>query len=155
MKIKRLVSEDFNNYKVCSMLIAFPHCSWKCGKTNCQNSELALAPNIEISHHEIVQQYVDNPLTKAIVFGGLEPLDDIDDVVTLIREIRVNRQIKDPIVIYTGYTREEILPVIRTLGCYENIIIKFGRYVPGHEPHFDEVLGVNLASDNQYAEVLS
>ena len=35
---------------------------------------------------------------------------------------------------------------------FTNIIIKFGRYIPNQKPHYDEVLGVNLASDNQYAE---
>ena len=37
---------------------------------------------------------------------------------------------------------------------FKNIIIKYGRYIPDQEPHYDEVLGVNLASDNQYAERL-
>lgn len=34
------------------------------------------------------------------------------------------------------------------------IIIKFGRYVPGSVPIQDPVLGVTLASSNQYAERL-
>ena len=38
---------------------------------------------------------------------------------------------------------------------YKNIIIKYGRYIPNQTPHRDEVLGVNLASDNQYAERIS
>ena len=38
---------------------------------------------------------------------------------------------------------------------YSNIIIKFGRFIPNREPHFDEVLGVNLASNNQYAKRIS
>ena len=32
------------------------------------------------------------------------------------------------------------------------IIVKFGRFRPNQEPHYDEVLGVNLISDNQYAK---
>ena len=36
-----------------------------------------------------------------------------------------------------------------------NIIIKFGRFVPMQQPHFDPILGVNLASDNQYAKQIS
>jgi hypothetical protein len=35
---------------------------------------------------------------------------------------------------------------------FDNIVIKFGRYRPGQQKHFDEVLGVELASDNQYAK---
>ena len=38
---------------------------------------------------------------------------------------------------------------------WENIIIKFGRYIPNQEKHYDDVLGIELASDNQYAEVIS
>jgi len=38
---------------------------------------------------------------------------------------------------------------------FDNIIVKFGRFRPNQKPHFDEVLGVNLASDNQYAEKIS
>jgi hypothetical protein len=37
------------------------------------------------------------------------------------------------------------------LWDYKNIIIKYGRYIPNQTPHYDEVLGVYLASDNQYA----
>ena len=66
------------------------------------------------------------------------------------------------VVIYTGYTKEELqnkiykdnISYLDKLKQYKNIIIKYGRYIPDQEPHYDEVLGVNLASDNQYAERL-
>ena len=35
---------------------------------------------------------------------------------------------------------------------YKNIIIKFGRYIPNSENKYDEILGVTLASQNQYAK---
>lgn len=41
------------------------------------------------------------------------------------------------------------------LKKYKNIIVKFGRYIPNQKKHFDPVLGVELASDNQHAEKLS
>jgi hypothetical protein len=41
------------------------------------------------------------------------------------------------------------------LKSFSNIIIKFGRFIPNQEPHYDEVLGVKLASDNQYARRIS
>ena len=50
---------------------------------------------------------------------------------------------------------DEILSKIEDLLKFSNIIIKFGRYIPGQKPHYDEILGVNLASDNQYAEVIT
>ena len=64
----------------------------------------------------------------------------------------------DDFVIYTGYNKEEERPqvLIKFIkeNQYKNIIIKYGRYIPDQTPHYDEVLGVNLASDNQYAERL-
>ena len=64
----------------------------------------------------------------------------------------------DDLVIYTGYNKEEersqdLINFIKR-NQYKNIIIKYGRYIPNQTPHYDEVLGVNLASDNQYAERL-
>lgn len=58
------------------------------------------------------------------------------------------------IIIYTGYEVIESSTILCYLKSYSNIIIKYGRYIMGQQPHYDEVLGVNLASDNQYAERL-
>ena len=62
-----------------------------------------------------------------------------------------------------GYTEEELSDsknceqffLYQNLKKYPNVIVKFGRYVPGDEPHYDEILGVNLVSQNQYAKVVS
>ena len=40
-------------------------------------------------------------------------------------------------------------------SCFPNIIIKFGRFIPNQEGHYDEVLGINLASKNQFGEKIS
>ena len=32
------------------------------------------------------------------------------------------------------------------------VIVKYGRFRPNQEPHYDEVLGIKLASINQYAK---
>ena len=40
------------------------------------------------------------------------------------------------------------------LKKYKNIIVKFGRFIPNQEKQYDEVLGVYLASNNQYGEKL-
>ena len=61
----------------------------------------------------------------------------------------------DDIVIYTGYTEEEIKEQVGLLSKYTNIIIKFGRFVPDQESHYDDVLGIKLASPNQYARKIS
>lgn len=137
------------------MLVAFPYCSFKCdienGSQVCQNWELAKARRITVEAEDVVARYVSNDLTKAVVFAGLEPFDSWQEMIGLIKTFReVNH---DDIVIYTGYNPKEIDPKITYLNLmFDNIVVKFGRYRPGQEKHFDEVLGVELASDNQYAE---
>lgn len=158
MIIKQLLDEDFVNYKKASMFIGFPTCTWKCEKecglkNLCQNSALAQSPDIEISAIDIVNRYKDNIISLAIVIGGLEPFDSFDDLYKLIKTFRENN-INDDIVIYTGYNKDELTDKLIKLVEFSNIIIKYGRFVPNQEPHFDEVLGIKLASDNQYAEPL-
>ena len=153
MKVKTIIFEDFINYKKASMYIAFPNCSFKCGKGLCQNSELANQESIDISYERIIEKYLSNNLTNAIVFAGLEPFDDFLDMYMLISKFR--EYTDDDIVIYTGYNKDEIDTGINVIREFNNIIIKFGRYIPNQEPHYDEVLGIKLASDNQYAERIS
>lgn len=157
--IKQLQDEDFVNYKKPCMFIGFPHCSFKCEKDCgikcCQNSELFNSPNIQLYISTIVQRYVNNNITSAIVMGGLEPFDTEEDLINLIFELR--KETNDDIIIYTGYNKEEIQyrESYKKIVNFKNIIIKFGRFIPNQEKHFDQVLGVNLASDNQYAEKVS
>ena len=158
MKIKDIIDTDFINYKKIAMYIAFPKCSFKCDKEYgcniCQNSQLAKEKDIIIEPKSIVNRYEANPLTKAIVVGGLEPFDSFSDLLKLVKEIRCVTD--DDIIIYTGYTETEIyVEVYKILAQYKNIIIKFGRYIPNQKKHFDELLGVYLASDNQYGVKIS
>ena len=157
MIIKQLLDEDFVNYKKASMFIGFSSCSWKCekecGKKVCQNGTLATTPNIEIDAKTIVDRYINNTITSALVFGGLEPFDTWEDLLQLVNHMRTVTQ--DDIVIYTGYYKNEIKHYINELKKFPNIIIKFGRFIPDNEKHYDEVLGIYLASDNQYAEKIS
>ena len=154
MKIKGLISEDFINYKKPAMTIMFPHCNgFKCGAEYCQNSPLSKAEDIEIDISNIVIRYLNNPITESVVMQGLEPFDSWDDLIGLVDCLR--RSTNDDIVIYTGYYKEEIADKIPLLSKYKNIIIKYGRYIPGQEKHYDKVLGIYLASSNQYAEKIS
>lgn len=154
MIIKGLVDEDFINYYLPSMVIAFPSCTFKCdkecGQQVCQNSVLAVSPNIDVDIHKIVKRYMENPITHSVVCGGLEPMDSFDDLYSFAHELR--QYTSDDIVIYTGYYKEEIIDKVNLLNQLGNIVIKYGRYIPNQEKHYDEILGVNLASNNQYAE---
>ena len=177
IEILGLIDEDFVNYKKPSMVIEFPKCSFKCdkefGTRICQNGSLASAPRIITSIDTLIDRYMNNPITEAIICQGLEPFDSFDELCALIDYFR--KVTKDDIIIYTGYTKEELeaseiyrmagikedkvvtekISFLTFLKKYDNIIIKYGRYKPFNDPHYDEVLGVDLASDNQYAERIS
>lgn len=157
MIIKGLIDEDFVNYKKPSMFISFPSCSWKCerecGERCCQNSALAQTSNVEVQVSDLIDRYLSNPITSAIVCGGLEPFDSWNDLKELISLLRT--QTSDDVIIYTGYKEEEIKNKIQYLRSYCNIVVKFGRFIPNQQPRYDEVLGITLASDNQYAERIS
>lgn len=157
MKTKGVVFEDFVNYKKPSMYIIFPNCNFKCdkecGRPVCQNSALAHEQIIEVDKEDLIEEYLSNPITEAIVLAGLEPFDSPLDLLPFIDSLRRQYKCNDDIVIYTGYTEEELEHdnYYQNVISYNNIIIKFGRYKPNEEPHFDKVLGVQLASPNQYA----
>lgn len=158
MIVKDIIEFDIVNYKLPSMYIVTSRCNnfkcdKECGIRICQNSRLVREPDIRISNGRIKDKYINNPLTKAIVFSGLEPFDTFDDMYELIEELR--KVTNDDVVIYTGYLEKEITGNINRLAKIPNIIIKFGRFIPNQISHFDEVLGVELASENQYGKRIS
>lgn len=156
MKVIDILQTDFVNYKKPCMTIMMPYCTFKCdkecGKQVCQNSDLASAPRIEIDVKKIIDLYLNNPISEAIVFQGLEPFDSFYQVLDFIKKFR--NKTNDDIVIYTGYDKDEIKWYLTFLKDFDNIIIKYGRFIPNQEKHFDKTLGVYLSSDNQYAERL-
>lgn len=159
MWLKGITDEDFVNYKLPSMFIATATCSFKCdsecGRQVCQNSELAVLDDIHTGDDYLIRRYLRNSITKAVVFGGLEPFDQWQELFTFIQKLRIQYECRDPVVIYTGYREEEIDGEIRMLMSMPNIIVKFGRFVPDQLPHRDPILGVDLSSDNQYAKQIS
>lgn len=164
MKIKYLIDEDFINYKKPLMFIGTSYCDFKCnkecGKEVCQNQDLLTEPSIEISIEEIYERFISNPLTEAILFGGLEPFfltEDILQYFDLIKFFCDNKKEVD-LIFYTGYYPKEIISILRGLhainisnGNYCNIIVKFGRFIPDYPCRHDDLLGITLASNNQFA----
>lgn len=159
MRVKAIKDEDFVNYKVPCMFISTCFCDWKCcheaciPETVCQNNELSNMDIIEISADNIYRRYINNPISEAIVVGGLEPIKQFDEIYELIKTFRLNN-CNDYFVIYTGYNKNEIAKHIAKLCDFKNIIIKYGRFIPNQESRYDSVLGINLISNNQYAEVI-
>ena len=159
MIVKEIRDEDFTSYKKPSMVIGFPSCTFKCerecGQKMCQNSSLSTAPSIEIGVDALANRYLNNPITRAVICAGLEPMDTFEDLWKFIFHLRI-KGCNDDVVIYTGYYKSEIpKEYLQRLSIVPNIIIKWGRFIPNQQPHYDEILGIKLASDNQYAEVIS
>lgn len=160
MKIFDIKDEDFVNYKEPSMFVAMGRCNYKCCREagitldNCQNHRLHMTKKIETTGETLFRRFVSNPISKAIVLGGLDPMDTFEDVIEIVQAFRMNGS-NSEFVIYTGHTREEVDDKITELKKYKNIIVKFGRYVPNDTPHKDDILGINLISSNQYAEKIS
>lgn len=156
MKIKNLIDEDFVNFKLPSMLIATSKCNFKCdkecGEQICQNSALANSPTFNISDEKIIKRYLNNDITEAICIAGLEPFDTFEEVFNFIKKFRTLSN--DTIVIYTGYYPSEIKKELQSLYQFSNIIIKFGRFIPNSKKRHDSILGITLASDNQFAETI-
>ena len=160
MLIKDLIDEDFTNYKKPCMYIAASKCNWKCcieqglDISICQNSQIARQNDFSVTIPELYDRYINNPITESILFSGLEPMLQFEDVLETVKYFR-NNGCNDDFVIYTGYYKEEIYDKVEELSKYKNIVIKFGRYKPDSEKHKDEILGVELISNNQYAERIS
>ena len=94
MKIKAIIDEDITNYKKMSMFIGTCKCDFKCcteiGEDicMCQNSEIAQQKTHQLANSKIIKRYLNNSLTSAIVFGGLEPFLQFDELYDFIKEFR-------------------------------------------------------------------
>lgn len=161
MRVKQILDEDFVNYKKPAMFIGTASCGGKCcTEANlplsvCQNDVFRGKDAIEIPDEEICHRYLSNQITSAIVFGGLEPFEQTDEIVRLVSTLREDNGCEDDVVIYTGYYPDEVREETGRLSKLGNVIVKFGRYIPGRLGLYDDILGVTLASDNQYAVRIS
>lgn len=161
MIVRTIVDEDFVQYKEPCMYIATAFCNGKCCKeagiplSVCLNDAWRGTATIAMVDEGIIERYLTNSITTTICFAGLEPFEQFDQVYNFIEKLRKDYNCDDTVLIYTGYNKEEIAEQIEKLKDFDNIIIKFGRFVPDNPGKFDDVLGVRLASDNQYAERIS
>jgi len=159
MLITNIIDEDTTNYKKLAMFVGLPYCDGKCWRelgfpsSICINDDLRNAEKINMSVEELIERYNNNPLTESVVFGGMEPFDSWNDLYEFVVKFRAN--CKDDIVIYTGYKEDEIADKVAALSKFPRMIVKFGRFNPNGKSRYDDVLGLTLVSDNQYAKVIS
>lgn len=159
MRIRSLVDEDFTNYKKPSMFIGTVSCGGKCcTEANiplsvCQNDEWRKSAIVVMDDRKICERYLTNQITQAIVVGGLEPFEQFDELVDFMWMLRSYCKCNDDVVIYTGYYPEELIEQIECLKhFFKNVVVKFGRFIPDQKSRYDDVLGITLASDNQWGE---
>lgn len=154
-------TEVFQDYKKSALLFCTCYCDWKCCTdagidiSVCQNQKITQQKEIEVSFESVLKK-VNQSVTDAVIFGGLEPFMQTDEVVQCIEYLREHGVTKD-IVIYTGYNLLEIENItLYRLAC-QNVILKVGRYKPDEPNHdvIDSVLGVKLATRNQYGVYLN
>lgn len=150
------ITEVFQDYRKPSLFLCVCGCDWKCCTeagipvTTCQNHKIQSQRPVEVPFKDILDLF-NKGFMKAIIVGGLEPFLQKDELLALIRYLRYNGVSAD-IVIYTGYYPEEIEEqVLNDIISNHNIIIKYGRFKPDFDSRYDDVLGVTLASSNQYA----
>ena len=153
------IRESFTEYYKTGLLIATPFCTDKCSKD--LGLEVSLCHNClieneyeEISNKDILQRYKDGQgLFKSLIFAGREPMDSFEELVELIRDFR--ELYNDDIVIYTGFYKNEIFSKLAIIKMFENIVVKFGRFIPNQEKVYDNILQVYLANKEQYVEKIS
>ena len=160
MLVKEIVDEDFQDYKRASMFISAISCDFKCMKELkvdlgiCQNMRIAKLPNKKVDISSIFKRYISNPITTSIVIGGLEPMLQFRELLSLVHYFRM-QGCNDDFVIYTGYYPYEIEKEVKELKSFDNIIIKYGRFMPNSTSKYDNILGISLSSKNQHAEKIS
>jgi len=141
------------------MLIACIECDWKCLKEQClslgicQNSHINKIQTQESNIPDLIKRFNDNLLSECVIFAGLEPILQFDEVCSFIKEFRKTNN--DDVVIYTGYYPEEIIDKIEILKKFKNIILKFGRYRNDLPKTKDDILKIEIVSNNQWAEKIS
>lgn len=159
IRLKDILDESFQDYKKPSMLLVTCYCNWKCLLENnlpisiCQNSSIYKQKEVKIFIDDIINRYKNNNITQAITVAGLEPMLQYDEIYNFIKTFR--KDCDDDVIIYTGYYENEIEDKLKQLKDIKNIIVKFGRYIPRLPKKYDDVLGVWLASNNQYAIKIS
>jgi len=141
------------------LLIATHSCDFKCLKEQnldlsiCQNSHLTDNPTKQIGVPELIDIFNNNLLSDCVVFAGMEPMLQFEEIYNFIRHFRESNN--DDIVLFTGYYPDEIEDKIERLKEFSNIVVKFGRFIENSSDVYDKTLGISLASKNQFAKKIS
>ena len=140
MNISGISYPDVNNGLGCRVTLWVSGCSHHC--KGCQNKETWDKKSGRVFSKEDKDklfEILSKPYIKGLTLSGGDPLDSFDEVLQLVKEIRETFGSTKDILLYTGYTLEqinnsekkEILPYINYLvdGLFEldkrDITLKF------------------------------
>ena len=108
MKFWSISYPDLNNGLGCRVTLWVGGCSHHCkGCQNRQTWDFNAGKNFDNNEKEMLFKALSFPYIKGLTLSGGDPLDSIDDVLELVKEVKEKFPTKD-IWLYTGYTLEEI-----------------------------------------------
>lgn len=150
MKLKAVERADFRSYKKPAMRLVLPDYCY----TDASGIK-HFSKNADIDVFKLITSYVLDDVVKAVVFDGTEPFDSYEDIKYFIKKFREITD--DTIIIYSQYDECALEKQLEELSQYSNIIVKFGKMLcdSSRSMIYDDVLGVVLSSDNQYAKEIS
>lgn len=148
MRVREIIYNDTTKYRKPSATIMMDNGG--------QDEEPAPAMKTE----DVINEVLNGNRMSAFVFAGDEPYEQIDSIISFVKDLREYHHSDTDVVIYTDHYPIESCVVEGTdkLSEYKNIYIKWGRQLDEDEECtdvFDEVLGVRLPSDNQFGEKVS
>ena len=108
MRFHNITYPDVNNGDGCRVTLWVAGCTHHCkGCHNPQTWGFKSGREFTEEIKENLYNVLDLPYIKGITLSGGDPLDSFDDILELVKDIRVNFSNKD-IWLFSGYTLEEI-----------------------------------------------
>lgn len=146
MRISGLIEESIVDGPGVRFVVFFQGCLHDC--FNCQNKQThALNGGYKIKAEEIIEKIKRNPYIDGVTLSGGDPLFQISEclkLVKLINELNLN------IIVYTGFTFEEILKMSKTNKDYLTLLESIDCLIDGK--FIDNLKSLDLAyrgSSNQ------
>jgi len=143
IRYKTIERERMQDAPFIGCLISAIDCYFNC--KGCFNQHLKDSPILKIDEYELLQSVKDNPFEEGIILGGLEWVNQAEE---MLRLISIAWQMDLKVMIYTGMDEEHFFNYVRK-DIFEGVYIKFGNYDPHQLSDSNVQMGVKLASDNQ------
>ena len=152
MQLKKIEETKTLYNNELSLYLIASSCKWKC--KICPNAHYSRFETVDIPNTDILQKFKSDDNLKAIVIGGLEPMDQMNDLRGFIFDARKFFEPGDrpKIVIYTGYEMDELNKMhysglASELMQYGNAMVIAGRNIWKTKKKFYLSINTYLTSD--------